>query len=246
MKHAKEELVKTIKDLRAKEHLSEQILQALSTDEKVPDILARLKKEETYEEIVEWLGRSPLDAFSPTESRSLVDDEMSGITPTDAHRWTSVTSDEAVLHHLLQLYFAWIHPTHNLFNEGHFVDSYKRRLTDYCSSVLVNAVCAMACHLADDSEIAHLGGRFRDNVRSSINPNDKSVTTIQAFAVMFLVDCADANGLRGSVYLQLATGGIASIRTLEAQGFQDVLNSTSRGIRNLNMLVNARSSPCQD
>ncbi|KAH9203332.1 hypothetical protein DL95DRAFT_472472 [Leptodontidium sp. 2 PMI_412] len=101
IKHAKEELVKEIKELKVKDHLTGHILQALSTDEKVPDILGWLKHGETYQSIVEWLGRAPVDEFetlSPRESRHSAfegsDHEMSGVSLTS--RWTSVTSDAAV------------------------------------------------------------------------------------------------------------------------------------------------------
>lgn len=87
--------------LKVKDHLTGHILQALSTDEKVPDILGWLKHGETYQSIVEWLGRAPVDEFetlSPRESRHSAfegsDHEMSGVSSTS--RWTSVTSDAAV------------------------------------------------------------------------------------------------------------------------------------------------------
>jgi hypothetical protein len=202
IKHAKEELVKQIKDLRAKDHMTEQILQALSTDEKVPEILERLKNGETYESIVEWLGRAPIDDFETLSPRlsqhstfEASDYEMSGVAST---RWTTVTSNTAVLDHLFQLYFAWVHPVHTLFSEGHFVDNYKRQSGNYCSSNLVNAICAMACHLhtaeGDDLDFDQFGTDFSDAVRSDIDADDKSIATIQAFAVMFLVECARGNG----------------------------------------------------
>lgn len=247
IKHAKEELVKQIKELRAKDHLTEQILQALSTDEKVPEILDRLKNGEAYESIVEWLGRSTIEDYetlSPRESQHSTfepeDHEMSGLPATA--RWTSVVSDNAVLDHLFQLYFAWVHPVHTLFSEGHFVDSYKRQSKTYCSSVLVNAICAMACHLhtatdTDEVDFEHLAGEFGDAVRAGINPADRNITTIQAFAVLFLVDCARGHGLRGSSYLQIATTSLSTVTYQEVDGFADVWKNTIRGVRNLNMLV---------
>lgn len=245
IKHAKEELVKQIKELRAKDHLTEQILQALSTDEKVPEILDRLKNGEAYESIVEWLGRSTIEDYetlSPRESQHSTfepeDHEMSGLPATA--RWTSVVSDNAVLDHLFQLYFAWVHPVHTLFSEGHFVDSYKRQSKTYCSSVLVNAICAMACHLhtatdTDEVDFEHLAGEFGDAVRAGINPADRNITTIQAFAVLFLVDCARGHGLRGSSYLQIATTSLSTVTYQEVDGFADVWKNTIRGVRNLNI-----------
>jgi len=225
--------------------MTEQILLPLSTEEKVPEILDRLKNGETYESIVEWLRRAPVEEFetlSPREFQHSTfeasDQEMGGFNST--FQWTAVTSDTAVLDHLFQLYFAWVHPVHTLFNEGRFVDSYKRQLDQYCSPVLVNALCAMACHLhssveADEAEFEHLELEFSDAVRVSIDPEDTSITTTQAFAVMFLVDCARGNGLRASAYLKVATNKLPKIAYQSSEGFLEVSKDTVRGIRNLNV-----------
>jgi len=232
-----------------KEHLTEQILQALSTDEQIPEILARLKNGETYESIVTWLGRSPIEAlegFSPRESQSQFstvdasDHEMGGIA--GPFRWTLVTSDTNVLDHLFQLYFAWVHPVHTLFSEGHFVDSYKHQSDIYCSRTLVNAICAMACHLhsatdTDDVDYEQLGREFSDAVRSNIDGEDRRITTIQTFAVMFLVGAARSEGLRASSYLKIATNNLSWMVRLNIEGFQEVWRNTARGLRNLNRLV---------
>ena len=243
--------MKQIKELKAKDHLTEQILQALSTDEKVPEILEKLKNGETYDSIVEWLGRTTMEDFetlSPRESQystyDASDHEMSGVS-TSSFRWTPVTSDTAVLDHLFQLYFAWVHPVHTLFSEGHFVDCYKRKSFSFCSSVLVNAICAMACHLhsgagRDEVDFEQLGGEFSDAVRQTLDADDKSITTVQAFAVMFLVDCARANGLRASSYLKVATSSLSGVAYQEIEGYIEVWKNTVRGVRNLNMSVQAQ------
>ncbi|KAH6719558.1 hypothetical protein BKA61DRAFT_473685, partial [Leptodontidium sp. MPI-SDFR-AT-0119] len=186
IKYAKEELVKEIKELRS---------------------------------IVEWLGRALMDEFetlSPRESRHSAfegsDHEMSGVSSTS--RWTSVTSDIVVLDYLFQLYFAWVYLVYTLFSEDCFADSYKRQLDNYYSSVLVNAICAIVCYLSsaaevDETDLERLGGEFSDIVCANIDPGDKRITTVQAFAVMFLVDCARANSLRASSYLRVATNSLA-------------------------------------
>jgi hypothetical protein len=81
IKHAKEDLVEHIKELRARQ---------------------------TYDSIVELLGRAPLeehDICSLRESQDskfeASDHEMGGISSMFC--WTSVTSDLAVLDHLFQL-----------------------------------------------------------------------------------------------------------------------------------------------
>jgi hypothetical protein len=232
----------------AKDNLTEQILQALSSDEQVPEIIERFRNGETYNSIVEWLGRSPVADFntlSPQESQHSAfetsDHDMDSLS-SPIFQWTSVTSDTAVLDHLFQLYFAWVHPVHTLFSEGHFVDSYMRHSTGYCSPNLVNSICAMACHLhsvadADEVDFEHLGTDFSDAFRASIDAGDTSITTIQSFAVMFLVDSARASSLRASSYLKLATESLSIVVDLDSDTFQEVLGHTTRGIINLNVSV---------
>ncbi|RFU26362.1 hypothetical protein B7463_g9968, partial [Scytalidium lignicola] len=245
IKHAKEELIRQIKELKAKELSMEQIFHALSADDKVPDIIERLRQGETYEGIAEWLGRNPREideGGSPASSllpfeRDSSDHDMVGVTLTE-FTWTSVISDTSVLDHLFQLYFSWVHPVHTLFSEGHFVDSYKQHSDLYCSSVLVNALCAMACHLhsvseADDVDYEQLEAEFADAVRMQIDPEDGKITTIQTLAVMFLLDCARAKALRGWYYLDMAKSNLTNITEVKVDGFLAVLKETARGIRSL-------------
>jgi len=248
IKHAKEELVKQIKELRAKDHMTEQILQALSTNEKVPEILERLRNGETYDGIVEWLGRSPMADFetlSPRESHHSTyepsDHEMSGVAASKPF-WTNVTTETSILDHLFQLYFAWIHPVHTLFSEGRFADSYGRHSETYCSSVLVNSICALACSLhstldGDEVDYERLGTEFSEAARQSLQPDDTRLTTIQAFAVMHLVDCARGNALRATAYLKISTLSLPRASYQENDGFAESWKATVRGVRNLNMLV---------
>lgn len=212
----------------------------------MPEILERLKNGEEYESIVEWLGRSPIEDFEALSPRT---SQHSNFEPTEDHemggtttvfKWTAVTYDSAVLDHLFQLYFAWVHPVHTLFSEGHFVDSYKRQSDNYCSPVLVNAICALACHLhcpadADEVDFDRLRLEFSNAVRVSLDPEDHTVTTIQAFGVMFLVDCARSKSLRASSYLRVATNSLVHVAVSEVD--PEVWKNTIRGIQNLTVLV---------
>jgi hypothetical protein len=182
------------------------------------------------------------DALSPRESHHSTfepsDQEMGGLSTS--FRWTTVLSDTAVLDHLFQLYFTWIHPVHTLFSEGHFVDSYKRQSSQFCSPILVNAMCALACHLhtsaeSDEIDFEQLGESFSDVVRAVIDPDDKSLTTTQAFAVLFLVDCARGKCLRGESYLKIATSNLSGVKLTESDAFLEVFKNTTRGLRCLNV-----------
>lgn len=239
--------MKQIHDFRAKDRLTDRILRALQSDDHTQDILSALRSGDSNESIVERLGRAPADdqdGFSPVDSQhstELLDHEY-GAAQLPRLPWTSVTRDPDVLDHLFQLYFAWVHPVSTLFSERHFYDSYKRQAQRHCSPLLVNAMCALACHFHThsddcDADYDQLGASFADAFRAAFDPEDKAITSIQATAVMFLVDLARGSGLRASSYLRLASEHIAEVSASAADEVPLVLKSTLQGIRCLNMLV---------
>jgi hypothetical protein len=117
-----------------------------------------------------------------------------------------VTRNPTILDDLFQVYFAWIYPVCTLFSERHFAQSYKTQNHQHCSSLLVNVMCAMACHFHTPSkdhnkEYNQLGIRFAKAFHADFDAADGSITTIQATAVMFLVDLASGFRQRASLYL---------------------------------------------
>ncbi|KFY03143.1 hypothetical protein O988_01685 [Pseudogymnoascus sp. VKM F-3808] len=125
-----------------------------------------------------------------------------------------MTRNPTILDDLFYVYFAWIHPVCTLFSERHFAQPYKTQNHQHCSALLVNAMCALACHLHtpsedNDEEYDQLGTRFAEAFRSDFDTADESITTIQATAVMFLLDLAGGFGMRASSYLRLASEKIA-------------------------------------
>ncbi|OAF61270.1 hypothetical protein VC83_02039 [Pseudogymnoascus destructans] len=250
IKRAKEELMKQIRELRTKNRLSERIFRTLQSREKAPNILRALSNGESIESIAESLGRTGIDeqeGVSPIGSPSSVvtgSEYELGSQIGSGFSWTTVSHDSATFDHLFQLYFAWVHPVSTLFSEGHFVDSYKFKGQSqrHCSSPLVNAMCVLACRYhtqSKDSELDsdQLGVHFADAFLAGFEPDDKSITTIQAAAVMFLVELGRGFGLRASSYLRLATESIAELSASSNDELPYVLKKTIQGIRCLNVLV---------
>ncbi|KAI9821198.1 MAG: hypothetical protein M1827_003932 [Pycnora praestabilis] len=229
VKTAKEEMVREIKDLQEKNDRVERILSALVRDTQGPEIITRLRNNESYQSIAEALGRPPvlgIRSLSPTAQRHLSDalmdyeldwgssrDPESGLI--QGNGWTNVTSDDDLINHLLSLYFTWVHPSSMVFSEAHFRASFRNHSNLYCSSALVNAICAMGCHLYDDhdekfekeelSNPAFLREAFMQEARSLIKPHtQQKMATIQTFSIMFMVDLASGKGLRASSYIRLA------------------------------------------
>lgn len=236
VKTAKETMVREIRDLQAKNNWVEQILRAISADGNGPEIIQRLKDGESYQSVAERLGRPPfadLPDLSPTSQRQLTDllmdydkdatgdrDSESGIRHDG--EWTSVTSDHGFIDHLFSLYFTWVHPVHMLFSRNHFLSSYRNQSNLYCSSALVNAICAMGCLFVgekgkysteDGSDPEKLRTLFMKESHSLIKPEHYNKTTIlQTFAVLFLVELGHGQGARASAYIRLAGDAMNSLR----------------------------------
>ena len=138
--------------------------------------------------------------------------------------WTKVTSDHKLTGHLLDLYFTWVHPVHMLFSEKDFIRDYGESTIEegsaYCGSALVNAICAMACQLLDNkmlqrgSELVDIRRNldevtlregFMEEVKRRLahQPNGR-LTSIQAFAIMFLVDWGAGKTRNALGYLRVA------------------------------------------
>jgi hypothetical protein len=127
-----------------------------------------------------------------------------------------------------------------LFSEKLFAQSYKTKNVQHCSALLVNAMCALACHFHTpsedhDEEYDQLGVRFAEAFRADFDTADNSITTIQAIAVMFLVDLAGGFGLRASSYLRLASEKIAEFSSTTVGELSYSLKNTVQGIRCLNV-----------
>ena len=200
---------------------SDQIIQTLKDDGHGVEIINRLKRGDSIRTIAQWLGR-PLrpggQDLSPTAQKK-IDDAMYGyreamIERNDRTFWTMVTSDTRVIDHLIQLYITWIHPVHMLFDENHFLTSLQNCADTYCSPSLVNAICAMACHLwhpkDDNTEIAatmviDFRSRFLNEAKIMLKDVDHSkMTNIQCHAVIALTEIGSGLGLMAGTRLRLA------------------------------------------
>lgn len=141
------------------------------------------------------------------------------ITPdASSMQWTKVSSSPRLIKHLLELYFTWVHPLHMLFSELDFRQDFRMHRQTYCSSSLVNAICAMSCHLLDsevgDEAIGHgdastLREGFMDEARASLTvDNFRQMTSIQTFAIMYLVDLSSGKARSAAGYLRSAVDNL--------------------------------------
>lgn len=246
-------MVKQIKDLTAYQVLTKKILNTIASgSEQTPNIIISLQAGESLANIVRFLSgltheQSDVNmenAVSPGNlTYSAADDQdiARELLISKGFPWTPVASDQQVFQHLLSLYFAWIHPIYTLFDEGIFVKEYQTNSERHCSQALVNAICAMACHLhtkLEESLIDYesLGTLFMNAARTLVRPEIEDLTTVQTLAVMFLVDYSRGKGHRASLYLSMATRILSRIKLpLQHDCPENCSKDTLCGIQNLNV-----------
>lgn len=228
--------------------IEQTLIRSLEQDKKGTQILRRLKRGDTLQQTAEWLGR-PLEAIrdlSPTSTdkanEALKRYHNQFIEDQDPRYWTSVTSDPALIHHLVRLYLVWIHPIHMLFDQTNFMSSFKNCEDTYCSAALVNAICAMSCHLhhrADlnqdleygQDEIDYLRTTFMEEVYSNLKGAEYSkMTVIQSYAILFLVELGCGSGQLATSHLRLATESCFAKQQAEQ-------NPESEGVATLGVLT---------
>ncbi|KAJ0419519.1 hypothetical protein BJY00DRAFT_153808 [Aspergillus carlsbadensis] len=71
-----------------------------------------------------------------------------------AQPWTTATSDDALVSHLVSLYFAWDYPFYAFIDSDIFFTHMAKGdpFSDFCSPFLVNALLAQACHYSQYTE----------------------------------------------------------------------------------------------
>ncbi|MCJ1284530.1 hypothetical protein MMC26_003863 [Xylographa opegraphella] len=252
------ELMETKRDLEQLQHNQSVILDILTNNGHVEEVIRRLRNGESQESIALWLqGRPELRQFiaSITESdrhliavvsrvESLFKVHQSPSGPTTSHRWTRVTQNDTFIQHLFELYFTWVHPVHMLFHEVNFLESYRNGDEIYCSSALVNAICGMACHLLDSpvpgvssrdvQDRMNLRNGFMDEARSLLNLGPRlPMTSIQAFAIMFTADLSAGKARSASGYLRCAADNMRTPSDSSEDG-EATLQLSQWGIHTLN------------
>lgn len=246
-KTAKEQMVREIQRLQRKnEHLEEEkdslgeknswiekIMCSLKDDGQGIEIISRLKRGESHQAIAEWLGRplvgSDTQPLSPTTehqiSQAIEQYHRTLVENRDPRFWTNVSTEAELIQHLIKLYFTWIHPVHMLFDQEQFMSSFKDCSDVYCSSALVNIICAMSCHLLHDTEdddeqtklgIESLRTQFINESQSLMRQADfGKMTSIQTYAIMFLVEVGSGHGLIATSHLRLAVESLIAKKTSE-------------------------------
>lgn len=231
----------------------EKIIHSLKDDGQGIEIIDKLKRGESHRAIAEWLGRPLIgpgyQALSRTSeyriSQAIEQYHRDLVENHDPRFWTNVSAEAELIEHLIKLYFTWIHPVHMIFDQEHFISSFNDCLDVYCSSALVNIICAMSCHLLhdtrDDDEQTKLGIeslriQFLNESKSLLkNADFEKMTSIQTYAIMSLVEIGSGHGLIASSHLRLAQESLLAKQTSE-QSFE-AAEVAAWGVLTLHTLV---------
>lgn len=257
MKTAKEELVRKIReleigndqlkaDLSDKEKWIRLIADHFSRGSKGYTVLERLRDEgEPFQNLLNALS-SPPPSFRQHSgtSNGLRDSDSEDLMETDdevSPKWTSVTRNESTVHHLMALYFAWVHPVHMFFSERHFMASFRNHDDTYCSSALVNAICAVGCCYVVDksgnqSSVRTLGDRFTQQVWAQLK-TERTMTPVSVvtYAIMFLVELSNGQARTAFTHLRLA---VEALRDVDMEDWsEEAFEITYSGIHSLSMQV---------
>ncbi|KAK2808295.1 hypothetical protein FQN50_004854 [Emmonsiellopsis sp. PD_5] len=126
--------------------------------------------------------------------------------------WTNVTKNKELIGHLLTMYFTWHYAYFTTLSKKLFYrDFVTGRSSQYCSSLLVNAMLALGCHFSswpaarrDPRNSATAGDHFFKETKRLILENDEheksKLCTVQALAIMSVREAGCGREGSGWVY----------------------------------------------
>jgi hypothetical protein len=126
--------------------------------------------------------------------------------------WTRVTDDMNLIGHLMTMYFTWHYAYFTTLSKDLFYRDYTAgRSSQYCSSLLVNAMLALGCHFTswegarqDPKDPATAGDHFFKEAKRLILEYDEhekaKLCTVQALALMSVREAGCGREGKGWVY----------------------------------------------
>ncbi|KAF4152922.1 hypothetical protein CNMCM6936_001358 [Aspergillus lentulus] len=162
-------------------------------------------------------GTSNLIFLPPGSELNEFDSTLNGLSLGRSHeysvtRWTRVTDDEQLISHLMTMYFTWHYPFFTTIPKDLFYRDYIRGFSSqYCSSLLVNAMLALGCHFsswkgarADPNNSATAGDHFFKEAKRLVLENDEhenaKLCTVQALALLSVREAGCGREGKGWVY----------------------------------------------
>ena len=125
--------------------------------------------------------------------------------------WTTVTDDEQLISHLMTMYFTWHYPFFVTLSKDLFYRDYVRGISSqYCSSLLVNAILALGSHFSDwegaredHQNPATAGDHFFKEAKRLVLEDEHGnakLCTVQALAIMSVREAGCGREGKGWIY----------------------------------------------
>ncbi|KAK6331800.1 hypothetical protein TWF718_002342 [Orbilia javanica] len=138
------------------------------------------------------------------------------ITDVPSQPWTTVTTNDEFVSHLIQLYFTWEAPVYDMVEKSLFIAEMRSgdpTSSRYCSPLLVNAMLATACRYSDrdasfedGDDPLSCGNHFFEEAKRLWQVGDQStcLTNMQSLAIMHYFESHRANDGVGINYFDTA------------------------------------------
>lgn len=235
LRASKEALRSENNELQAYRRLSEFIIGLLASGEKCDVILAELQNGKSLQQIAQDLiahelapestprehhktpaehgrvgeqssavgsAQQPERNISQNKGKDVVkDDGVYGGEP-----WTQVTTDAALIDHLMLLYFCWEYPIFASLSRRHFMTDFKSGRRRYCSSFLVNAILAVGYQFSSDStrtseSTVSINDFSKEAERlMELEQDTPSLTTIQAMCILSILEASRGRSEESTFY----------------------------------------------
>ncbi|KAL9617570.1 MAG: hypothetical protein Q9160_007640 [Pyrenula sp. 1 TL-2023] len=172
---------------------------------------------------IDDLRKSKPEQFEPTLHRPSHAYRKTGVArladcppyQVPASPWTTVTSDDGLVSHLISVWLTWDKPLHNVVDEGLFLrDMQAAELgANFCSPFLVNSVLAWSCPYSDYEETKTQRGTtsklmddFIDEAKKLLEEEDgkPSIPTTQGLGLLYMALCATGHDRVGYQYMKQA------------------------------------------
>jgi hypothetical protein len=153
--------------------------------------------------------------------------------------WTKVGSDGALIEHLFALYFCWEYPIFATVSKEHFMEDFRKGNPRYCSSLLVNALLALACRFSDrpstrsnPDDHTTAGDAFFAEALKLFNEDldHHTLTTIQALGLMSIRE-ASCGRITESYFLSGQSICLAVEMGLHVASNSEHVNEDERSVR---------------
>ncbi|RKL34074.1 hypothetical protein BFJ72_g9561 [Fusarium proliferatum] len=178
--------------------------------------------------------QDPIVYKAPYHAGVMVDPHLDEIQAAD---WTSIIKDNKSLRKLLQTYFLTEYTYFPAFQKDHFLQDMASGRKEYCSSLLVHAVLASACHGYSTTnhrsrfwDPETLGYQCLAEARRlwELEMGHAKLTNIQAAIVLAVVYDANGRDEEGRAYLVQAVAAAYAMQLFSSQKNSDDREFNSR------------------